>query len=48
MASIISHGMGLLLALAGTPFLIMAAVQKDNALSVLSVSSFATTLGTST
>jgi len=43
-ANSISHGVGLLAAMAGAPLLILAAVQKGTTLSVVSVSIFATTM----
>lgn len=43
-ANSISHGVGLIASMAGAPFLILAAVQKGNTLSVVSVSIFATTM----
>jgi hemolysin III len=43
-ANSISHGVGLIAALAGAPLLILAAVKKGDALSVVSVSIFATTM----
>ncbi len=43
-ANSISHGVGLLAAMAGAPLLILAAIQKGNALSVVSVSIFAATM----